>query len=114
VGLIAMGDNMPLLAAIEFQGDQNVVASYAIDYSQGLDGFTLCKSTLVDIDPEEGSRYDQELVGETSWLYLRTQLTAHPADGNFDVTDPPFSPMPTYGVINRALLKTGAERKEAR
>jgi hypothetical protein len=116
VGLINMGENMPSLVAIEIQGDDEVECSYLTDYSLGLDGFTACNQVPLPIgsDVQTKSRFDAEMVGETSWLYFRAQLTAHPADGDFDLTDPPFLPLPTYGAINKTVLKTGAMRKEAR
>jgi hypothetical protein len=101
---------------LEYQGDPDVEWSYLPDYSLTLNDFIPC---YVDVIPDGyaqtptrfGVKFNDE---ECRWAYVRAQLTAHPADGNFSLTNPPFIPMPTYGVINLAIGKMGRDRPEAR
>lgn len=112
IGIIGLGSNRPSLAELEWQGDPNVQVSYAVDYSQSTTGFSTANADLI---PGETSRYGAKFGGEEGrWLYTRLQLDAHPEDGNFQDTDPPFSPMPVYGLIGEVTLKLGRERPEGR
>lgn len=112
IDLLSVGSNRPAVPEITFQGDMNVEVSYTTDYSQTVDGFIEALLTLV---PGDSSVYSATFAGgEARWIYIRIQLTSHSADGNFDLTDPPFVPMPTYGLLSMVDLKRGRERPEAR
>ena len=111
LGLVSMGPNRPGLVEMEYQGDENVSYSYAKDYSQPIDGFTPVGLSRLS---GESSRYGFKMAGEARWVYCRFQLVSHSDDGSVALTDPPFSPMPTYGAINMAVFKTGRERPEGR
>jgi hypothetical protein len=112
MGLVSVGPNRPLLVETEFQGDPNWQYSYTSNYSEtDPNNF---KSVSPQMIPGETSRYGFKMDGEARWVYMRFQLTSHGADGNFDLTDPPYLPLPTYGLMNEAVGKTGAERPEGR
>jgi hypothetical protein len=111
--LINCGPNHPGLAELEWQGDPNVEVSWTTDYSQPLADWQDTVTETIN-DSGEAVRYAAKMTGEAKWLYGRLQLTSHPADGNFALTDPPNVPMPTYCIVGMATLKLGAERKEGR
>jgi hypothetical protein len=111
IGLISLGTERPLISEIEMQGDSNVQFSFTTDYSQGLSGFT---SVTQDLIPGETSRYGFSIGLEARWIYARFQLTSHPADGSFVLTDPPGVPMPVYGTIGEVTIKLGRPRPEGR
>lgn len=111
IGLISVGPNRPGLVELEWQGDGNVQFSWTKDYNNTLAQFTPAVTEQI---PGESSRWASKMGGEGRWLYARLQLKSHPADGSFAITDPPFSPLPVYGVVNMVDLKLGAERPEGR
>lgn len=111
VKIIGSGPNRPVLVGLEIQGDQNVIVSWAPNYSGTLGGFSTVAPTLLQGDT---SRWEYPLTGESRWFYVRLQLTSHPKDGSLSTTDPPFLPLPTYGSVNEAVLKFGRERPEGR
>jgi hypothetical protein len=111
IGLVGLGPNRPGLVELEWQGDGNLQVSWTKDYNNTLAQFT--QSEIEQI-PGEPSRWAAKMFGEGRWLYSRLQLTSHPADGSFALTDPVFLPLPTYGVVNMVDLKLGAERPEGR
>ena len=104
IGLISMGPNRPGLVAVEYQGDPNWTFTYTKDYSLTVDAWTPAQRELM---PGETSRAEFKMDGEARWVYARFQLTSHPADGNFAISDPPFVPLPIYGCINEITFKTG-------
>jgi len=113
IGLIGLGPNRPSIAELEFQGDANLHVSYLTDESLSLGDFK--DAIPPEIIPGASTRYGAKYSGEEArWLYQRLQLTSHHQDGNFLMPNPPYIPMPTYGVINMAILKLGAERPEGR
>jgi hypothetical protein len=117
IGIINMGLNRPGLDEIEYQGDPALQVSWLDDYSQSdVAAFDLVAGEVIQSDSgyANPSRFGVKLVGEARWLYTRLQLTSHGADGNFELTDPPFLPMPSYGAVNAIVLKLGRERPEAR
>lgn len=116
IGLVSLGPNRPSLVELEYQGDPNIQWSYLPDYSLALGDFI---SVTQDVIPEQNistqTRFGVKFADEECrWCYLRAQLTSHPADGSFALTVPPFLPIPTYGVINLTVVKTGRDRPEAR
>jgi hypothetical protein len=116
IGMIATGKDRPVIPEIEYQGDPNVQWSYLSDYSLGINDFTAAIVDQIDQgDAQTGSRWGVKLeTAESRWVYVRAQLISHPADGNFAITDPPFLPLPTYGLIGMAVPKKGAIRPEGR
>ena len=85
--------------------------SWTSDNTQGLAGYTPGNKQVVG---GQQNVFDVQMAGEAKWVYIRLQLDSHSADGNFDITDPPFVPMPTYGCINATVLKLGAGRPEGK
>lgn len=112
IALISAGDGKPLVDAIEWQGDGNVSMSYSVKNSLTLADFTTPATEQVEEDNPD-NRY-QVMVGlEATWVYARAQLTSHPADGDFSLSDPPHVPMETYGLMNYIRLKLGRQRPES-
>lgn len=118
IGLLNVGPNRPKIAELEIQGDKNLQVSYQTDYADGkLGDFTQVAGEQMPGDtPSGGSRWLYKInpPNEPRWGYVRLQLTSHPADGNFLLTDPPFLPIPTYGLINMSEVKLGLDRPEGR
>jgi hypothetical protein len=112
IALINAGDDKPLLDAIEWQGDGNVEVSYTTKASLSLGDYEEGITEEVE-DGNPDNRYQVKVTEEARWVYARFQLTSHPADGNFVLGDPPFVPMPSYGVINGITPKFGRPRPEA-
>ncbi len=112
LALVSLGPDRPTLAELEIQGDQNLEVAYTTDYDNGdLTAFTPAVAEQI---PGESTRYGYMMTGEGRWAYFRLQLTSHPADGNFDITDPPFIPIPSYSVVNMSVLKLGLARPQGR
>lgn len=110
ITIVNTGNDRKSLLSLEWQGDSQVQVSYTEDYSQGVDGFKPAPASAI---PGQSSCWGAQMGSEESrWLFSRLQLTAHPADGDFDITDPPFIPIPTYGCINKVTLKLGQPRPE--
>lgn len=115
IGLISLGPNRPALLELEYQGDPNIQWSYLPDYSGSLGDFLPVQQETIPEAAETTTRFGVKFgQEECRWAYVRAQLTSHPADGNFTLTDPPFIPIPSYGVINLTVVKTGADRPEGR
>jgi hypothetical protein len=116
IGLIALGPNRPSAVELEYQGDPNIEWSYLPDYSLTLNEFIpVTQDVIPDGFAQTPTRFGVKFANEECrWLYIRAQLTSHPADGSFALTNPPFLPMPWYGCINLSDFKTGRERPEAR
>ena len=115
IGLIGLGKQRRTLVELEFQGDPNWAMSYLADYSLGLGDFT---PTTNEIIPDYGVQTPTRLAAkfgqeEARWAYVRLQITSDPT-ASFAVSDPPFLPLPSYGVINETVLKLGAPRPEGR
>jgi hypothetical protein len=114
IALIATGKDRPNFVEMEYQGDPNCQFSYLPDYSLSLGDFIDVTQDEIS-DASTGSRFGVKFdTAESRWVYVRIQLTSHPTDGNFAITDPPFLPLPTYGVISMAVAKMGAKRPEGR
>ncbi len=111
ISLLNLGLRKPLVIEAGWIGDSQVAFSYSIGIDQALAAFVDGLTETV-----EGAEFRQAAkVGkEAGYFYGRFQLTSHPADGNFDPTDPTFVPVNSYGTIYRAGLKFGGERPEAR
>lgn len=116
IGLIGLGPNRPIVAEAEWQGDGNVTVSWTQFYnSTAVSTFTPAITEPMSAMSEKNStRYKAKIGVEGRWLFVRFQLTSHPADGNFALTDPPNLPIPTYGVINEITLSKGRDRPEGR
>lgn len=112
IALINAGDGKPLINAIEWQGDENIEVSFSTSNSLTLEDFAQAETERVEADNPD-NRYQVKVGMECRWVYARFQLTSHPADGNFAITDPPFVPMPTYGLLNMITPKFGRQRPEA-
>jgi len=110
--LFNAGDGKPLLSAIEWQGDGNAQVSWSTKNSLGMANFTPGNTVAVEVDNPE-NRWQVDVDEECHWVYARVQLTSHPADGDFTLTDPPFVPIPTYGILNAVIPKFGRTRDEA-
>lgn len=117
ITIINMGQNNAGIDEIEYQGDPKLRVSVLYDYSQStVTAFQpLSQDAIPDAAFNSATRFGAKMSGdEARWLYTRLQLDAHPADGNFALTDPPFLPMPSYGCVNATVMKLGRERREAR
>jgi hypothetical protein len=118
IGIINMGQNRPGIDEIEYQGDPKLQVSVLYDYSQStVAAFQPLPQDIIPADQGylAPSRWGAKLIGnEARWLYTRLQLTAHPADGNFAIADPPHLPLDWYGCVNAIVVKLGRERPEAR
>src|SRR5579883_789315 len=110
--LIGAGDGKPLLDSIQWQGDGNVQVSVAVRATLQLSDFESRNTEVVEIDNPD-NRYKIKVGLETRWVYARFQLTSHPQDGDFEITDPPFVPMPSYGTINVITPDFGRTRANA-
>jgi hypothetical protein len=98
---------------VQWQGDSKVQFSYALKTNKGLSDYISTPTLAVDSGLNEDNFWRARINRECRYLYGRFQLTAHPADGDFTVTDPPNVPMPTYGVINLVSPNFGASRNQA-
>jgi hypothetical protein len=107
IDLVYVGPNYTKLNAVEFQGDPNLQFSYSTKPSLSLADMTVGKPETISAAE---NRFEVPIDGEPRWIFGRIQLTSHPADGNFDMTDPPFMPFPSYGLVNYATAKMGPAR----
>jgi hypothetical protein len=114
IALINAGDQdgKAIIDAIEWQGDGQVQVSFSSKSSLNLADFEQSDTEAVEVDNPD-NRYQVKVVKEARWVYARFQLTSHPADGNFVISDPPFVPMPVYGTINAITPKFGVGRRQA-
>jgi hypothetical protein len=113
IGLLSLGAHDPRIPEINWFGDGNVNFSYytGADMDSALSKF---KPSQTEQLRAEANLWSASVGDQGSFLYYRFQLTAHPADGNFDITDPPNTPMNTYGVIFGVRFKEGSKREEGR
>lgn len=115
ISLISLGNQRRSLIEMEYQGDPDFQFSYLTDYSLTLKDFIAVTQDQIPENVQQSTRFGVKFGGEEArWLYFRAQLTSHPADGNYALTNPPFLPMPSYGAINMTDLKLGAARPEGR
>ena len=116
IGLLSLGPSYPSIPEIEFQGDSELQISTLKQDNLDVNSFDPAPMSLIE---GQTTRYGCAVQGgEARIMYTRLQLTSHSSDpesgGNFKMSDPPFLPLPTYGIVNAAILKLGRERPEAR
>lgn len=116
ISLLNLGPNRPKLNELQIQGDGNLQVSFQTDYNDGNLADFLPTVQPAEALPGESTRYAYKInpPNEPKWAYLRLQLTSHHNDGSFALTDPPFLPLPSYGVINMVDLTLGLDRIEGR
>jgi hypothetical protein len=105
-----MGDDLPMLISVQWQGDGNAQFSYSSKLSDSLAGFIPAETEKVKSPGNPNNLWKAKIGKGVHWIYGRFLLTSHPADGNFNITDPPFVPVPTYGLINMTTPKLGASQ----
>jgi hypothetical protein len=105
-----LGSTEPLFKSLEWMGDANITISYLDVLNLALADFIPAEISVVDAD-----ELTQEASFEraTNQLYIRVQLTAHPADGNFNLNEPPHVPINIYGTLFGVRPKIGAGQPEA-
>lgn len=114
IGILNLGPQFTTPEGLQIHGDTNTTFSYSLFPNALVDAWDV--SAMKNLD-DQNSVYEADIISRISkprWLYMRFQLTAHPADGDFEFTDPPFSPMPTYGRLNSVALRIGAGQPNAR
>lgn len=109
-----MGEDLSQADAVQWQGDGAAQFSYSVKMSAQLTDFISLPTEMVEKPDNPNNLWEAKIKKESRWLFGRFQLTSHPADGNFDITDPPFVPVPTYGIINMTTAKMGASRSLGR
>lgn len=114
ITLINAGNKNTLVAGIEWQGDVKVDVSYSVQSKLPLSEWTGPVPQFIGDPDNLDNRHEVTVDEEARWLGVRFQLDSHPADGNFDITDPPFIPMPNYGLVNYVSPKMGTDRPEGR
>lgn len=108
------GDGRTTITEVQWQGDGNAQFSYALQANRALSNFIPAKTEAIDSGQNEDSMWAAKVSRPARFFYGRFLLTSHPADGNFDMTDPPFVPMPTYGIVNMVTAKLGASQSDSR
>jgi hypothetical protein len=111
---INAGNNNTLIAGFEWQGDSNAVITFSVESKLALADFSTTENEVIGDPDNPDNRFEVNIGAEARWVDVRIQLDSHPADGNFDLTDPPFTPLPLYGLINYVTAKMGTDRPEGR
>lgn len=115
IGMIGLGTTRRSLVELEYQGDPNLEISYLPDYSLTKDDFISVQQDPIGDDVQTQTRFGAKLgEEECRWVYVRLQLESQLTDASYAISDPPFLPMPSYGLVNEATLKLGKERPEGR
>lgn len=115
IKLINLGPDKPSLESLQIHGDGATLdVSYSLRPLEDISSFQ--EGSFQAMTPPIEGRWVMKFdsAPDTQWIAIRLQLTAHPTDGNYDMTDPPFIPLPTYGVINEAVLMLGRTRPQAK
>lgn len=112
ISLINAGNKNSLIAELEWQGDSNVQISFSPQTNMGLADFQTPETEEV-VAENINNRFAAQIEAEALWMYVRAQLTSHPADGSLTITGEEI-PVATYGRINMGKPKIGAARPEAR
>lgn len=114
IGLINNGNKNTLVAGFEWQGDINVKVTYSVQSRLTLPDWTEPPAQIVGDPDNYDNRHEVNVGEEARWIGVRFQLDSHSADGNFDISDPPFVPIPQYGLINYVTAILGTPRPEGR
>jgi len=113
IGLINMGLHEPRVPGVSWFGDGNTNFSWYMGADMDA-ALTKFNPSPTEVLRAEANLYESGVGSQGEFLYYRFQLQSHAADGNFDITDPPFCPQSSYGVIYGSRLKEGAIRSEGR
>lgn len=105
-----MGEDLTQADAVQWQGDGNAQFSYSVKLSAALADFIPLPTEMSEKPNNPNNLWEAKIKKEAHWVIGRFLLTSHPTDGNFLMTDPPFVPVPTYGIINMTTAKMGATR----
>ena len=115
IGLMNAGTQNKLIAGFEWQGDQNVQVSYSGNTKKGVADWT--GTNPKRLDPKDSAsdsdRFEASISREAKWVYIRLQLTSHPADGTLEIEGEEL-PVSTYGYVNYVVPKLGSPRPEGR
>jgi hypothetical protein len=114
IALVNAGNKNTLIAGFEWQGDVNVKVTYSVQSRLPLPDWTDPPAQVVGDPDNFDNRHEVEIQEEARFVGVRMQLDSHPADGNFDISDPPFVPIPNYGLINYVTAIMGTDRPEGR
>jgi hypothetical protein len=114
VGIVNAGNKNTLISGFEWEGDQLIAVSFSVLSKLALADFSQTTNETIGDQDNPDNRFEVNIGQEARWVAVRMQLDSHPTDGNFDVTDPPFIPMPTYGLVNYITAKLGTDRPEGR
>lgn len=114
IAIINAGNQNTLISGFEWQGDPSVAVSYSVLSKLAPNDFTKTENEVIGDPDNPDNRFEVRIGEEARWVAVRAQLDSHPADGNFDISDPPFLPLPTYGLINYVTAKLGTSRPEGR
>lgn len=114
ITIINGGNKNPLIAGFGWHGDENIVVSFSVRSKLALADFNKTSNEVIGDPDKPDNRFEVNVGEEARWVAVRLQLDSHPGDGNFDISDPPFLPLPTYGLVNYVTATLGTDRPEAR
>lgn len=112
--VVNAGNKNTLVSGFEWQGDSRIAVSYSVRSKLALPDFTTTQNEVIGDPDNPDNRFEVNIGEEARWIAVRLQLDSHPTDGDFEISDPPFIPLPTYGLVNYVTAKLGSDRPEGR
>lgn len=114
IGIQSVGLIMDNACDIQVQGDTQTQMSYSFVPLNNPDGYTTAAIQNIDTVNCLMAGVINLDNSKPRYMWVRLQLPSHPADGNFALSDPPFSPMPVYGRVNEAMMRPSTGQPLAR
>ena len=119
--LINGGPDRPNVPFVDYYGDSLINVTLGRNFQTSLApgaqyGFEPPNADADESESVQGSEQDflyrvKLTPSEVQRLYVRFQLTSHPADGNLFLNSPPHIPLESYGRLYELIPAVGDERE---